>query len=75
MQSSRPTSAPHGMESECRATCATAHVEAVALRRANAAWRALQSATGLDRLESALHEWREADRALRAARRVELLTG
>ena len=52
-----------------------AMVEAVALRRARAAWERLQSADTLDRLECAERAWRDADRALRAARRVELLTG
>jgi hypothetical protein len=51
---------------------ALAQVEAVALRRANAAWRAVQRAAGLDQLDAATAEWLEADRALRAARRIEL---
>jgi hypothetical protein len=52
---------------------AQAQIEADALRRANDAWRAVQSATGLDQLEAVTAEWLEADRALRAARRIELL--
>ena len=52
---------------------ALAMVEACALRRANAAWRALQSAATLDRIETAEREWCEADRALKAARHVELV--
>ena len=53
---------------------ALAMVEARALRRAKAAWSALQSADTLDRLQCAEREWRKADAALRAARHVAELT-